>query len=73
MRVTCPVCGQPATWEENRHRPFCSERCRLIDLGRWASDVYRIPTEDSPAAGVPSDPDPEPDGRAHGKGPNGGT
>jgi len=29
--------------EENRHRPFCSERCKLIDLGAWASDRYAIP------------------------------
>jgi len=57
MRVTCPVCRQPTTWEENRHRPFCSERCRMIDLGNWATDAYRIPTEEAP--GVQDPPDPE--------------
>ena len=31
---------------ENKWRPFCSERCRLIDLGKWASDEYRLPEED---------------------------
>ncbi len=31
------------TWEENPWRPFCSERCKLIDLGAWASEEYRIP------------------------------
>jgi hypothetical protein len=31
----------------NRYRPFCSERCRLIDLGAWASENYRIPVQDS--------------------------
>ena len=57
MRVTCPVCRQSTTWEENRHRPFCSERCRMIDLGKWAADEYRIPAEEAP--GVPAHPDPE--------------
>ena len=57
MRVTCPVCRQPATWEENRYRPFCSERCRMIDLGKWAADEYRIPTEEAPGAPAPPDPD----------------
>ncbi len=42
--MTCPLCGQPATWENNPWRPFCSERCQLIDLGTWASEQYRIPT-----------------------------
>jgi endogenous inhibitor of DNA gyrase (YacG/DUF329 family) len=42
--VSCPQCGKPAQWDPaNRFRPFCSERCRLIDLGAWASESYRIP------------------------------
>lgn len=41
----CPICGKPA---QTRHRPFCSARCRLIDLGRWLNDDYRIPTEELP-------------------------
>ncbi len=42
--VTCPQCGKPAAWDTaNRYRPFCSERCRLIDLGAWANENYRIP------------------------------
>ena len=41
--VTCPHCRKRMAWSsENAHRPFCSERCRLIDLGAWASDTYRI-------------------------------
>ena len=32
-------------WEENLYRPFCSERCKLLDLGKWASDEYRIEGE----------------------------
>lgn len=42
--VNCPQCGKPARWEAaNRFRPFCSERCRLIDLGAWANESYRVP------------------------------
>jgi endogenous inhibitor of DNA gyrase (YacG/DUF329 family) len=41
----CPTCRQPFTWEGNPHRPFCSERCQLIDLGAWASERYRIAGE----------------------------
>lgn len=44
--VECPSCGRPVPWtESSRWRPFCSERCRLIDLGAWASERYGIPTE----------------------------
>ena len=39
----CGHCGKPAAWEDNPFRPFCSERCRLIDLGNWAAEKYRIP------------------------------
>jgi uncharacterized protein len=44
----CPRCGEPSTWEANESRPFCSERCKLIDLGAWANDEYRLPTQDAP-------------------------
>ena len=44
--VACPRCGQPALFSpENPWRPFCSERCKMIDLGAWASDTYRVPAE----------------------------
>jgi endogenous inhibitor of DNA gyrase (YacG/DUF329 family) len=43
MLIRCPTCKAETTWEENPHRPFCSERCKLIDLGQWASDAYSIP------------------------------
>jgi endogenous inhibitor of DNA gyrase (YacG/DUF329 family) len=42
-KVKCPVCGTRTVWEDNPFRPFCSERCRLLDLGKWASEDYRIP------------------------------
>ncbi|MBS0168934.1 MAG: DNA gyrase inhibitor YacG [Nitrospira sp.] len=38
----CPECQGPTTWEGNRWRPFCSERCQLIDLGAWAGEQYRV-------------------------------
>ena len=42
--VACPQCGKEVVWSsENRYRPFCSERCKMIDLGQWASEEYRIP------------------------------
>ena len=41
--VTCPRCGTRHEWEGNRFRPFCSERCKMIDLGAWASEKYRVP------------------------------
>jgi endogenous inhibitor of DNA gyrase (YacG/DUF329 family) len=41
--VRCPICRAEVAWEDNPHRPFCSERCRLIDLGAWAEGRYRIP------------------------------
>jgi endogenous inhibitor of DNA gyrase (YacG/DUF329 family) len=43
-KVACPKCGAAVEWNmHNRFRPFCSERCRLIDLGAWASEDYRVP------------------------------
>ena len=44
----CPRCKTETTWDGNPDRPFCSEKCRLIDLGRWAEEEYRIPTGDAP-------------------------
>jgi len=39
----CPTCGQPVEGQQNPWRPFCSERCKLIDFGRWANEEYRVP------------------------------
>jgi uncharacterized protein len=41
--MTCPLCRQSSTWESNPWRPFCSERCQVVDLGAWAMERYRIP------------------------------
>ncbi|MBP6353632.1 MAG: DNA gyrase inhibitor YacG [Acinetobacter sp.] len=48
----CPRCGEASLWENNEFRPFCSERCKMIDLGAWASDEYSIATQDTPQADV---------------------
>ena len=50
VKVRCPQCGGGSSWSpENKYRPFCSERCKLIDLGAWASEAYRVPVqEESP-------------------------
>jgi endogenous inhibitor of DNA gyrase (YacG/DUF329 family) len=45
MKIKCPICKQVTTWEENPYRPFCSEKCKLIDLGKWATEDYKIKGE----------------------------
>jgi endogenous inhibitor of DNA gyrase (YacG/DUF329 family) len=42
MKLICPICKAETTWEENPDRPFCSERCRLMDLGKWVSGEYKV-------------------------------
>jgi uncharacterized protein len=50
--VKCPHCGALLEWNESAtYRPFCSERCRLIDLGAWLAEEHRVPGE--PAADAP--------------------
>jgi uncharacterized protein len=41
----CPICGKPAS---ARHKPFCSQRCATIDLARWITGDYRVPTQETP-------------------------
>ncbi|MCW8125635.1 DNA gyrase inhibitor YacG [Microbulbifer halophilus] len=42
--LSCPTCKKSLEWNEKfPHRPFCSERCKLIDLGEWASEGHKIP------------------------------
>ena len=54
--VHCPRCGTPVTWgPTSPWRPFCSERCRLIDLGDWLDESHRI----SDPPGTPPDDEPE--------------
>lgn len=54
--VACPQCGTRVEWATNPTRPFCSERCRLIDLGAWLDEKYTIPgppAEENTGDGVP--------------------
>jgi hypothetical protein len=47
--VRCPQCGGDSVYgPENPYRPFCSERCKNIDLGAWASESFRVPDETPP-------------------------
>ena len=49
-KIICPTCKQKNTWRtENIFKPFCSDRCKLIDLGEWANESRKIP-------GAPVDP-----------------
>ena len=59
--VPCQRCGGPSAFSsENKWRPFCSERCKLIDLGAWAAESYRVPAEEQEP---PQDePSPKPPG-----------
>jgi uncharacterized protein len=47
LTIECPNCQKPVVWTEtSAHRPFCSARCRLIDLGGWAGEEHRIPSDE---------------------------
>lgn len=39
----CPTCGKASVWEGNPVRPFCSVTCKLVDLGEWLDEAYRVP------------------------------
>ncbi|HVF63761.1 MAG TPA: DNA gyrase inhibitor YacG [Casimicrobiaceae bacterium] len=53
--VSCPICRKPVQWSAGSPwRPFCSERCKLIDFGAWANERYRIPADsEEPAVDTP--------------------
>ena len=54
--VACPHCGTLVEWStDNRFRPFCSERCKMIDLGAWATESYRVPVVDTDESGIPDE------------------
>ena len=45
--VKCPTCERKVEYSDNEFRPFCSERCKLIDFGAWADEEYALPTQDT--------------------------
>jgi uncharacterized protein len=53
--MKCPSCGKEVKWQDNTYRPFCSERCKLVDLGKWVSEEYRVPGKPLPPE--PAEPD----------------
>jgi uncharacterized protein len=59
MPAKCPRCGKELEAANNSFRPFCSERCKLIDLGTWLSGIYRVPAqnEDEDNGGENSEPE----------------
>ncbi|HEX5458413.1 MAG TPA: DNA gyrase inhibitor YacG [Steroidobacteraceae bacterium] len=65
QRVKCPTCQREIDWAQSPFRPFCSERCRLIDLGAWLAEKHAIPGEPAPdesghdCAGQPHDDTPQ--------------
>jgi endogenous inhibitor of DNA gyrase (YacG/DUF329 family) len=59
--VACPTCQRPVEWSpDSPFRPFCSERCKLIDLGAWASEQHRIPGEEIPVVRDDGNDEPQP-------------
>lgn len=47
--VRCPTCGGDSVYSpSNPARPFCSERCKNMDFGAWASETFRVPTQAAP-------------------------
>ena len=61
--VPCPRCSAPAPFgPENKWRPFCSERCKMIDLGDWAAERYRVPVEEEQETDSSEEPSSKPPG-----------
>lgn len=48
VETKCPHCEKPSSWKDNPFRPFCSERCKKIDLGDWADEKFKVPHTESP-------------------------
>jgi uncharacterized protein len=58
--IRCPICKKEVT-PGNPELPFCSQRCRIIDLGNWASEKYVISSPAKPEASEPSHDEPDRD------------
>jgi endogenous inhibitor of DNA gyrase (YacG/DUF329 family) len=56
--VRCPTCGGDSVYaSDNPYRPFCSERCKNVDFGAWASESYRVAAPPPPGSGATPPPD----------------
>jgi len=42
VKLKCPKCNKEVEWKDNKWKPFCSERCKMVDLGTWAKEEYRV-------------------------------
>ncbi len=51
-KLRCPICKREVSWEGNPFKPFCSQRCKLIDLGRWLNEEYVIKGEEAAEYGT---------------------
>ena len=54
--IRCPLCGETFDPDRSPAMPFCSDRCRKIDLGRWLDEHYRVPVERDPEETDESEP-----------------
>ena len=45
IQVSCPTCKKKFEYYSSEYRPFCSEKCRLIDLGQWLTESYTVPVQ----------------------------
>jgi endogenous inhibitor of DNA gyrase (YacG/DUF329 family) len=61
MTRACVLCGKPAVKAGNKFWPLCSERCQLVDLGKWLGEEYRVPGEPDPNLATASPPTREDD------------
>ena len=46
LQVSCPQCEKTFSYYESKFRPFCCERCKMIDLGHWFEESYRVPSKE---------------------------
>jgi len=47
LQIKCPICKTQTPYEGNEYRPFCSERCKLLDFGAWVEEEYALPVEET--------------------------
>ncbi len=61
MKTKCPTCRKMIEYSRlNPHRPFCSERCKVLDLGAWAEEKYRVPVSEQEKPSVKKNPEEPP-------------
>ncbi len=66
MQIKCPRCGQEHLYDKaNPYRPFCSERCKMIDMGKWLQEDYRVPATFGDEDEMASSPDASSDLKKH--------